>query len=294
MNILDARVRLPQQFREARIGEMRNEYVAQYDAVLQVRSTMSKTLDDLMQEMKESGVDHAIMHAEYEFGEDGDALNEALAKVISAHTELFSGFGTISMEHFRPMRAVQQVSRIRELGFLGVNIQPAFFEMPIDDRKLYPVYAKAAELGLAVAIHTGINYSRIHPIRNEHPLLLDQVACDFPELTLIACHGGWPWVPEMVAVARKHPNVLMDLGGLSPRYLGVQGAGWEMMYRLANNLLQDQILFATDWPVFPLKRAIAEWKELSIKPEVLEKVLGSNARALFSKIKAEVKKNDNT
>ena len=111
--------------------------------------------------------------------------------------------------------------------------------MAIDDRVLYPVYAKADELGLHVALHTGINYTVSFPIRNDQPLQLDQVACDFPGLVLIACHAGWPWVAEMVAVLRKHPNVYAEFGGLAPRYVCEPNTGWEVMKRFMNSLLSQ-------------------------------------------------------
>jgi predicted TIM-barrel fold metal-dependent hydrolase len=102
---------------------------------------------------------------------------------------------------------------VADLGLAGLSLQPSFFGIPIDDRVLYPVCAKAGELGLQVALHTGINYTVTFPIRNDQPIQVDQVACDFPDLVLVACHAGWPWVPEMVAVLRKHPNVYAEFGG---------------------------------------------------------------------------------
>lgn len=278
--IIDARVKLPLELHPATSKPV--EYRTQYDAVLHLNERRAKTLANLEDEMIAAGIDRAIVHAEYEFGDPADVMNDAVAQLVEKHPGRFSGYGTISMEHFRPMRAVQQVKRVAELGLIGVNFQPSFFGMPIDDRTCYPVYAKAAELGLPVAVHTGINYSVVHPIKNDHPLMVDQVACDFPELTIIACHAGWPWVPEMVAVARKHPNVLMDFGGLAPKYIGAPGSGWEVMYRFMNSLIADQVLFATDWPVFPMDRAIREWKALGLKPHVLSAALGDNAERLIA------------
>jgi len=233
--------------------------------------------------MKEARIDHGIIHAEYEFGHHADELNEQVAGIVRRYPDLFSGFGTISMHNLQPLKAMRQVERVKELGLLGINIQPSFFGLSVVDRRLYPVYAKACELGLFVAIHTGINYSTIHPIGHEHPLLLDQVACDFPGIKLIACHASWPWIPEIVAVARKHPNILLDFGGLSPKYIGMAGSGWEMMNHFMRNLLADQLLFATDWPVYPMKRAIDEWKGLGLKDEVLRKLLGGNAERVILK-----------
>lgn len=285
--IIDARIRLPIEFRPPIKDVNLTVYQSQYDAVLNVSENRDRSLEDLKNDMKKANIDHGILHAEYEFGDPADALNDAVAELVHREPQLFSGFGTISMENIRFQKAIQQLKRVKELGLLGINIQPAFFNIPIDDKKLYPIYSKAEELGLAVAIHTGINYSTAHPIKYEHPLLLDQIACDFPSIKIIACHASWPWIPEMVAIARKHPNILMDFGGLAPKYIGVPGSGWDVLFRFMNNLLSDQLLFATDWPVFPIARAINEWKNIGLKKEVQDKILGGNAMKLITAIKNE-------
>lgn len=279
--IIDSRVRLPNEFHPEQIEGDTDLYYSQYDAVLGLSEYMDKTLEELKKEMVTSDVSHAIIHAEYEYGDPADFLNEQVGYIVQNEPNLFSGFGTISMENIRPMKAIKQLEKVKELGLLGINIQPAFFNIPIDDKKLYPVYSKAVELNLSVAIHTGINYSLAHPIKNEHPLLLDQIASDFPNLRIIACHATWPWVPEAVAVARKHPNILFDFGGLSPKYIKKPGSGWEVMYQFMNNLLSDQILFATDWPVFSMNRSIKEWKNLKLKEEVLSKLFNQNVKKIL-------------
>lgn len=257
------------------------EYFTQYDAVLDLSESRYKTLSDLKQEMDTSGISHAIIHAEYEFGDPANVINKAVAKLVNKYPHKFSGFGTISMEKFRISKAIKQLHEVNELGLLGINIQPAFFNMSIKDKRLYPLYYMAQELELVVALHTGINYSTAHPIKYEHPLLIDRVACDFPNLRLIACHASWPWIPEIVAIARKHPQLYLDFGGLSPRYIGVSGSGWEMMYHFMDNLLSEQILFATDWPTFPMQRAVDEWNNLGLRQETLSKAFNKNVKRLF-------------
>lgn len=290
--IVDARIRLPKEFRPSIEGIDLNVYESQYDTVLNLSESRDKSFEDIKKDMLEAKVDHGIIHAEYEYGDPVEVLNEAVAKIVHEEPQLFSGFGTISMENIIPARAVKQLKKVKELGLLGINIQPAFFNISLDDKKLYPVYSKAEELGLVVAIHTGVNYTTTYPIKHEHPLLLDQVACDFQDLKIIACHASWPWIPEIVAIARKHPNILMDFGGLAPKYIGVQGSGWEVLFQFMNSLLSDQVLFATDWPVFPMKRAIDEWKNLGLKEEVLNKLLGGNAMRLILEHKEEVLKHE--
>lgn len=281
MAVIDARVRLPFELRPEEALHLPPDVARQYDRVLNLTATAESTLEDLRAEMDAAGVDHAIVHAEYEFGDGVDAMNAAVATLVDDEPERFSGFGTVSMQPLGVMRATRQVERAAADGLVGVNVQPSFFDLPIDDRRLYPVYAKAVECNLTVAVHSGINYAVTHPIRNDHPLQIDQVACDFPDLRLMACHAGWPWAAEMVAVMRKHPNVCVDFGGLSPRYVGETGSGWEVMFRFMNSLIADQVYFATDWPVFGMRRALSEWRDLPLKTEVLERLLGANARRLI-------------
>ena len=278
--VIDFRVRLPDDLRPHQ--DTPPEIADQYDAVLDMSAKKTQTFADLKREMAENNVRHAVIHAEFEFGDPADALNEAVAKVITEDSQRFSGVGTISMEPLSIPRALKQVQFCKDAGMKGMTMQPSFFHMPIDDKRLYPIYAKCFELDLFVCVHTGVNYGVTHPIRNDHPLMLDDVVCDFPGLKMVACHAGWPWAAEMVAVARKHPSVFMEFGGLAPKYVGAQGTGWEVMFRFMNSLLSDQILFGTDWPVIPQSRAIPEWRDLGLKPHVLDKALAGNAEKLLS------------
>ncbi len=187
-HVIDFRVRLPLELRPAE--DLPADYLDQYDKVLDLSANRHRTVADLLADMEASGTTHAVVHAEYEYGDDADALNEAVGKLVSEQPDKFSGYGTISMSPVKIPRALAQVRRVAELGLTGLSLQPSFFGMAIDDRVLYPVYAKADELGLHVALHTGINYTVSFPIRNDQPIQLDQVACDFPGLVLIACHAG--------------------------------------------------------------------------------------------------------
>ncbi|MBV9172511.1 MAG: amidohydrolase family protein, partial [Chloroflexi bacterium] len=123
--------------------------------------------------------------------------------------------------------------------------------------------------------------SRMHPIRHERPELLDQVACDFPDLRLIACHAGWPWATEFAAVARRHPTVYLEFGAIAPKYVARPGTGWDAMFGMMSNLLQDQILYGSDWPMMSPERAIAEWRQSGLSEASLSALLSANARRLF-------------
>ena len=281
MTVIDFRVRLPQDLRSTE--ELPFEYRDQYDRVLDLTTKIQRTLSGLRADMDAASVDHAVVHAEYETGDPADALNESVAKLVSEDPAHFSGFGTISMERFSIRRALDQLVHIKELGLVGMGCQPSFVGMPIDDRRMYPIYARAAELGLPVAVHTGINYTNHQPIKNDHPLQVDQVACDLPDVTIIACHAGWPWATDMVAVMRKHPRVFAEFGGLAPKYVLAQNTGWEVMHRFMNSVLSGQVLFGTDWPVYSMAAALHEWRDGDLKPHVLDALLGENAKRLLDR-----------
>lgn len=279
--VVDFRVRLPNDERPRVITPP--EYTSQYEAVLSVSERSGATMADLFSEMDNCEVTHAVIHAEYEFGDPVDELNDAVERAVLADSARLRGFGTISLDPLRVRRAMRQVDRVCAGGLMGLNLQPSFFGLPMTEPRLYPVYARAEELGLLVALHTGVNYTTHRIIENDHPRQLDQLACDFPDLVLIACHAGWPWVEELVAVMRKHPSVLADFGGLAPKYVGEPDTGWSVMRRFMNSLLSEQVLFATDWPVFPMRRALSEWRQMGLKAEVLASLLGGNALELFER-----------
>lgn len=278
--IVDARVRLPQDRRPAvEEADAPPRLLAGYQAALSVLATAQLTTGELLAELDDAGA-VAVVHAEFEWGDPADALNEAVAELVAEHPARLTGVGTVSQERIDVPRAVRQVGRVAELGLLGICVQPAFFDLRLDDRRLYPVYAKALELGLLVWVHTGINYSRAHAMDGEHPMLLDRVLVDLPELRMVAAHGGWPWTAELAAVARRHPNLFVEFGGLAPRYLTHPGAGWQPLTHHVDTLLREQVLFASDWPVQPVAATAAQWRELGLRAETVAAALGGNAERL--------------
>jgi predicted TIM-barrel fold metal-dependent hydrolase len=282
MTIVDARVRLPQDQRPDRAYRAPARQTEQYDRVLDLTEKMnSGRLADLLVTLDANDIGHAVLHAETEGGESADALNAAVARVVAEHAGRFIGVGTLDLAPARPTRAARQVAAAHELGLRGVSVQPAFFGLDIDARELYPAYARAEELGLVVAIHTGITYSRMHPLRHERAELFDQVACDFPDLRLIAAHAGWPWATEYAAVARRHPTVFLEFGALAPKYVARPGTGWDALFGMMPTVLREQVLYGSDWPMMDPARALREWRESGLPQPALDALFHGNAVRLF-------------
>lgn len=280
--VVDARVRLPQDRRPESVYRAPPRQTEQYDRVLDLTAKMNGgTLAGLLAELDAAGVEHAVMHAESEGGEDADALNTALRAVLDEHPGRFTGVGCVDPSLPFPGELARQVVRAADLGLAGVCLQPAFFGRDIDDRHLYPMYARAEELGLVVALHTGITYSRMHPLRHERPELFDQVACDFPDLRLVASHAGWPWATEYAAVARRHPTVFLEFGAIAPKYVARPNTGWDVLFALMPTLLREQVLYGSDWPMIGPDRALREWRASGLDAATLDALLRRNARRLY-------------
>jgi len=279
--IIDARVRLPQDRRPQVHYSAPRQQTSQYDKVLDLTHKMNRgTLAMLLAALDAEGIGQAVMHAESEGGEDADELNECLVSVLEQHPDRFVGVGCVDVVQL-PSQIARQAERADGVGLKGVSFQPAFFGLDIDDRRLYPLYSRAEEIGLVVAVHTGINYSRLHPMRHERPEHLDQVACDFPNLNLMACHAGWPWATEYAAVARRHPTVYLEFGALAPKYVAKAGTGWDAMFGMMPNVLRSQIIYGSDWPMIEPSRALREWRASGLSLKTLEALFSTNAEALF-------------
>jgi predicted TIM-barrel fold metal-dependent hydrolase len=113
------------------------------------------------------------------------------------------------------------------------------------------------------------------------PITLDQVAIDFPELSLIGIHLGYPWTEEMISVCTKHSNVYMAGDAYAPKHWGAAAVHY------ANTFGQDKFMFGTDWWVIDPERAVEEVRDLSFREASLRKIMRDNALRVFN-IKTEI------
>jgi predicted TIM-barrel fold metal-dependent hydrolase len=237
------------------------------------------TIDEMIHSMEEGDVKKAVLQAEWSIG-DYHKQNDAVYRIVQSYPDKFIA-GYLCVNPLQDDDMANVVEReVKERGFRGVNIQPWGCRVKCNNKRFYPVYEKCLELGIPVTIHSSINFTANRTIDYGRPLYLDEVACDFPGLAIVANHGGWPWVNEMIAVAWKHPNVYIEIGAVSPKYIGMPGTGWEPLMVYGNSLLQDRVLFATD-SMLPHRKCVEEIKSLPLKDSVKEKWLGVNASRIL-------------
>ena len=236
----------------------------------------------LLRLMDEAGVDIAIMPAEDAETTMGMITpNAKVAEFVNKAPDRLLGMAGI--DPHKGMQAIRDLEfAYHELGMKTLCLEPWLHQIRSNDKRYYPIYAKCIELDIPVWIHTSLNFVPQLSMDFGRPIYLDEVAGQFPELKLVAGHGGWPWVNELMAVIWRHANVYLDISAIHPKYIAKPGSGWETLICYGNSLLQDRVLFGTAWPAQSFKDSVEGVQALPLKEEVKRKWLGGNARRLLN------------
>ena len=202
---------------------------------------------------------------------------ERVARICARYPKRFSGLAGI--DPYRGMQGLRDLEHaVDKLKFVGAHLYPHWFGLAPDHAKYYPYYAKCCELSIPIMMQVGHNlvYSRERRLPSVgRPICLDQVAIDFPELTLIGIHLGVPWIDEMLSMCWKHDNIYVAGDAYAPQH-------WPKQYvHYANTYGSHKVLFGTDWPVIDPERAVREIDELGMRPESKARMMRDNALRLF-------------
>ena len=238
-------------------------------------------IEDYLRKMDAAGIERSLLIA-VRAGEPAwqgsfEIPYQQIAQYCDAYPDRFSGLAGVD-----PTRGIQQLKEldhaVKELGFVGAHFYPHWFRMPPDSALCYPIYSRCEELGVPIMMQVGQNLIYQKDVRLPSvakPILLDQVAIDFPNLVLIGIHIGVPWTDEMIAMAWKHENVYIGIDAYAPKHLPAS------LKHYMNSYGSHKVMFGTDWPVIDPERAVSEIHEHALRPESLEKIMRGNAVKVF-------------
>lgn len=184
-------------------------------------------------------------------------------------------YGLFGIDPREGMRGVRRLEEsVKDGPFIGAHLHPYGFGIPVNHRRLYPFYAKCAELDVPVVMQVGHSAERM-PSEMGRPILIDDIALDFPELNIVAAHTGWPWVEELIALAWKHRNVYIGTSAHHPKY-------WDpSLVKFAGSRGKGKVMFGSDYPVMHYQDALDSIRALPLKEEAAELVMGGAARNVF-------------
>lgn len=208
--------------------------------------------------------------------------NDWVAELARRYPDQFIGFGTVDPHMGR--LAVREARRcVEELGMRGFKFHPITQRFEANDPRYYDLWSTIADLSVPALFHTGQTgvgaglpgqgglknkYGRPYPY-------FDDLAADFPGLTIILAHPSFPWVDEQLSIANVKRNVFIDLSGWSPKYFSPN------LIQYCNSLLQDKALYGSDFPAITPDRWLRDFATMPFRDEVRPKILLENAKRLL-------------
>jgi len=202
--------------------------------------------------------------------------NEEILELAANHPDVLIPFGTVDPNLGRA--AVSRVERLVAMGARGFKFHPNAQAFYPNEREFYPLYEAIESAGVPALFHTGHTGVGANQhggggirLKYSNPMYLDDVAVDFPSLTIIAAHPSFPWQDEAISVALHKPNVYIDLSGWSPKYFS------DNLVRYANSLLRSKVLFGSDYPMITPDKWMADFEKVGFKDEVRPLIFKENA-----------------
>src|SRR5512146_2418395 len=206
--------------------------------------------------------------------------NDEVLAAARANPDVLIPF--VSVDPGRGDAAIVEVERLIRAGARGFKLHPTLQAFVSSDRLAYPLYALIEASRLPVIFHTG--HSGIGAgvrggggirLKYGNPMDLDDVAVDFPDLTIILAHPSFPWQDEALSVALHKPNVYIGLAGRLPRHVPPQ------LVQYANTLLADKVMFGSDYPLISPDRWLEDFARLALRDEIRPRILRDTAARLL-------------
>jgi len=252
-----------------------------YETTLNYFRSKSKILaiNEIIEDLKKQGITKAVLLPLFSALTGYSSIpNEHIKEIMKADEELFIGFAGFSLQN--PIEDLKYA--IEVLGLKGIKIHPQLLGITPDNEILNKVYEYASRKELPIVLHTGItgigagNRGGGGIILDlGRPIYVDKVASKFDNVDFIMAHFGWPWYEEALAVAYHKANVYIDISGWSPKYIP------NIVFRYADSLIQDKVLFGSDYPMLNPSRIIEELKQINLKETTIKKIFYENARRLL-------------
>lgn len=229
------------------------------------------TRERLLRILDDAGVRYAVILAENAPAATGTVRNEYVAEFCRGEERLIP-FASINPNTSHGM--VEEMEKAYEMGCRGLKLLPSYMYFYPNESRIYRLYEKCADLEIPVMFHTGTSVFKNVRQKYANPIHLDDVAVDFPDLTIVMAHSGrGMWYDTAFMLARLHDNVYLELSGLPPKKL------LEYFPKLED--LEDKVIFGSDFPSADIGKNIGVIQSLPISERAKKKILGQNAARIL-------------
>jgi predicted TIM-barrel fold metal-dependent hydrolase len=206
--------------------------------------------------------------------------NDEVLDIAEANSDVLIPF--VSLDPHRGKGAVSEAKRLIERGARGFKFHPNLQGFFPNERMAYELYETIEAAGVPALFHTG--HSGMGSglpggggirLKYSNPMHVDDVAVDFPNMPIVLAHPSFPWQEEAISVAMHKAQVYIDLSGWSPRLFP------PILLQYVNTVLQDKVLFGSDYPVITPDRWLRDFERIEVKDEIRPKILKDNAVRLL-------------
>jgi predicted TIM-barrel fold metal-dependent hydrolase len=236
----------------------------------------------LRDEMDENSVDYAIVLSSYKVNDRRPGVDEILEVTKDdPHIGVVAG---VSYLHYRAADLAHLRLLLRDKRIIGLKLYPGYEPFYVHDARLRVVYELAGEFQVPVMIHTGDTFDPRGKIKYSHPIEVDEVAVDYPDVTFVICHLGNPWVTDAMEVIYKNENVVGDISGFTLKHFEERFERFMLdqvreVVTYAGN--PHSILYGTDWPISGMQSYLRFVEKLDLSDEERKLVLYENAVRVF-------------
>jgi predicted TIM-barrel fold metal-dependent hydrolase len=244
--------------------------------------SLDQSLDRLQQAMQDAGVDYSLVLTSYLVSPHRPSTAEVVKAVEKI--ESVGVVAGISYLNYR-QRDLRELADFLGAGLVkGLKLYPGYEPFYPHDPRLKVVYDLAEEFDVPVMIHSGDTYSPRGKVKYAHPLEVDEVAVDHPNVNFVICHLGNPWLVDCMEVVYKNRNVHADFSGL------ILGDFTEAFEDYMEEQIEEVILYAgeprkflygSDWPICEMKSYVEFVRQLKLSPPDMHAILYENTRRLF-------------
>ncbi len=244
--------------------------------LLDVKDDYFKAGDDFLKELSVAeltaqmvavGVEKAVLQV------DAERPAESVLRFCEAAPDRFFLAANVNpTRHMKSVRGLESLARSQPV--VMARVVPFLWDLPPNHRSYYPLYTRCIDLDLPISVNTGLP-GPPRPGECQHPMHLDRVCYELPELRVCMAHGADPWWAEAIRLMIKYANLRLMTSAYLPRYFPPE------LVHFMNTRGQDKILYASDHPVLSMERCIGEAQKLDLREGVLDKFLYQNAEQFF-------------
>lgn len=244
--------------------------------------SLDKSLDLLSDTMEENKVDYSLVLSSYKVNKNRPSTKQVVEAIEGRNNlGVISGISYLHYNH----RDIREISEYLEEGLIkGLKLYPGYEPFYPNDSRLKIIYEMAMEFDVPVMVHSGDTYAPGGKVKYSHPIHIDDLAVDYPDLKIVICHVGNPWIKDCMEVVYKNKNVFADISGL------VLGDFSEKFERYIKKEIEEMItyagdpnylLYGTDWPISNMKSYLKFMNQLELGDDKKELILWKNAAQLF-------------